>query len=263
MKDHAQYAENLALYAIEALDDKQELADIRAHLGNCGECQRELEALRGDTALLAVSASGPNPSQRARARLMQAIASEPRVAKLAKPQLVVGHLRPRWMTFAPLAVAVALAVISIGLILDGIRLRRRYDDLAGQYQELQQNSALSREVMAMLNDPQAVRMTLVAAKTPPQPQVRTVYKPERGHLLLMANNLAPLPNDKVYEVWLLPANGSAPMAAGTFEPDKKGNTLMLHAMENPGIQAEAFAVTIEPRGGSRTPTMPMVMMPTS
>ena len=64
----------------------------------------------------------------------------------------------------------------------------------------------------------------------------------------MANKVAPLPNDKVYEVWLLPANGSAPMAAGTFEPDKKGNTLMLHAMENPGIQAEAFAVTIEPRG---------------
>ncbi|MGH9567446.1 MAG: hypothetical protein ACRD4I_15800, partial [Candidatus Angelobacter sp.] len=63
MKDHAQYAENLALYAIEALDDKQELADIIAHLGNCGECQRELEALRGDTALLAVSASGPNPPQ--------------------------------------------------------------------------------------------------------------------------------------------------------------------------------------------------------
>jgi anti-sigma-K factor RskA len=53
------------------------------------------------------------------------------------------------------------------------------------------------------------------------------------------------------------------MPAGTFEPDNKGNTLMMHAMDNSGIQAQAFAVTVEPRGGSRTPTMPIVMMPAS
>ena len=263
MKAHEQFADNLALYAMNALDDPREMAELQSHLGTCGECRRELEALRADTALLALSATGPQPPQRARQRLMQAIAAEPHREKHSKPHFVVGRLRPRWMSWAPVFVAIVLAVISIGLMLDNSGLRRKNDTLAAQLVQEQHNASLAREIMAMLNDPAAVRMTLVAAKTPPQPQVKTVYVPQKGHVLLLANNLAPLPENKVYELWLIPMKGGAPMPAGTFEPDNKGNTLMMHAMESPGTQAQAFAVTIEPRGGSQTPTMPIVMMPAS
>lgn len=259
MKDHAQYAEGLALYAMDALDDQRELAELQAHLGTCGECRRELEALRADAALLALSASGPQPPQRARQRLMQAIAAEPRQAARPKSQFVLGRLRPRWMTLAPVTVATLLAVISIGLMLNNLRWRRNYEKLSAQYQELQRNSALAREVMDMINDQKAVRMTLVSVKTSAQPQVKTVYKPERGHILLLANNLAPIPDDKVYELWLLPAGGGAPMPAGTFRIDSKGSAMMMHAMEHEGVQAQAFALTIEPAGGSRTPSGAPVM----
>jgi len=258
MKDHAQYADSLALFAMGALADPQELAELQAHLGTCGECRRELEALRADTALLALSASGPQPPQRARQRLMQAIASEPRHANPPKPQVVLGRLRPRWF-LAPVTVAALLAIISIGLLLNNLRWRRNYEKLTAQYQELKTNSALAREVMDMINDPKAVRMTLVSIKTPAQPQVKTVYKPERGHILLLANNLAPIPDDKVYELWLLPAGGGDPMPAGTFNIDSKGSAMMLHAMETEGVQARAFAITVEPVGGSRTPTTPIMM----
>ncbi|HKW75070.1 MAG TPA: anti-sigma factor [Terriglobales bacterium] len=262
MKEHEQFADSLALYAVNALDDQREIAELQSHLGSCGECRRELEALRADTALLALSATGPQPPQRARQRLMQAIAAEPRQEKHSRSHFVVGRLRPRWMTWAPVFVAIVLAVISIGLMLDNSQLRRKNDNLVQQFAQEQHDAALAHEVMAMLNDPAAVRMTLVAAKTPPQPQVKTIYEPQKGHVLLLANNLSPLPQNKVYELWLIPMSG-APMPAGTFEPDKKGNTLMMHAMDSSGIQAQAFAVTVEPRGGSQTPTMPIVMMPAS
>ncbi len=262
MKAHEQFADNLALYAMNALDDPREMAELQSHLGTCGECRRELEALRADTALLALSATGPQPPQRARQRLMQAIAAEPHHEKHGKPHFVVGRLRPRWMTWTPVFVAILLAVISIGLMTDNSQLRRKNDNLAAQLVQEQRNSALAHEVMGMLNDPAAVRMTLVAAKKPPQPQVKTIYEPQKGHVLLLANNLSPLPQNKVYELWLIPMSG-APMPAGTFEPDPKGNTLMMHAMDNPGTQAQAFAVTIEPRGGSTSPTMPIVMMTAS
>ena len=258
MKDHAQYADSLALFAMGALAEPQELAELQAHLGTCGECRRELEALRADTALLALSATGPQPPQRARQRLMQAIAAEPRHASQPKQQVVLGRLRPRWF-LAPVTVAALLAVISIGLLLNNLRWRRNYEKLTAQYQELKTNSALAREVMDMINDPKAVHMTLVSIKTPAQPQVKTVYKPERGHILLLANNLAPIPDDKVYELWLLPAGSGAPMPAGTFTIDSKGSAMMLHAMETEGVQARAFAITVEPVGGSRTPTTPIMM----
>ena len=81
MSVHPQFAEALALYAMGALDDPQDLAALEAHLGTCGDCRRELEALRADTALLALSATGPQPPARSRERLLSAIAAEPRVER--------------------------------------------------------------------------------------------------------------------------------------------------------------------------------------
>jgi hypothetical protein len=260
MKDHAQFADNLALYAMEALDDPQEIAELQSHLSSCGECRRELEALRADTALLALSAAGPLPPQRARQRLLRAVAAEPRSAAPQRSRFILGRLQPRWLSLAPVVVSAILAVISLGLMINSLRLRRINERLTAQYEEMKKNSALAREVMDMINDPRAVRMTLVAGQTHPQPQVKTIYKQDKGHILLMASNLQPIPDDKVYELWLIDMSGK-PMPAGTFRIDPKGSALMMHAMENEGIQAKAFAITVEPAGGSQTPTMPVVLAP--
>ena len=52
MSVHEQYAEDLALYALGALDEK---AALEKHLAECASCRRELEQLRGDAALLALT----------------------------------------------------------------------------------------------------------------------------------------------------------------------------------------------------------------
>src|ERR1700734_2482412 len=77
MSEHEQYDEDLALYALDALrgDDR---AKLDQHLTACGSCRLELERLRADTALLAMSAMGPRPPQRARQRLLDAVAREAR-----------------------------------------------------------------------------------------------------------------------------------------------------------------------------------------
>ena len=261
MKEHAQYADSLALYAMHGLDDEREMAELREHLDSCGECRRELEALRADVALLALSTSGPQPPQRSRERLMQAIAAEPRIQHKHKSRFVLGRLQPRWLRLAPTLVAVLVLIASVALVRENLHLRDTRDRLARELQDQRGRAALAMEVMQMMNDSSLPRMTLVSAKNVPQPQVKTIYHPQKGHVLLMANNLPLLPDDKVYQLWLLPSTGAAPMPAGTFSPDQKGSALMLHAMQDGGIQAKAFAVTIEPRGGSPKPTMPIQFAP--
>src|SRR5690349_21243548 len=113
MNGHPQYAEALALYAMGALDNVQDRAELEAHLGTCGECRRELEALRSDTALLALSAVGPKPPDRVRQQLMKAVAAEPRMEPRQPKPFVVGRIRSRWLTFAPIAVMLLLAVFSM------------------------------------------------------------------------------------------------------------------------------------------------------
>jgi Anti-sigma-K factor rskA/Putative zinc-finger len=268
MNGHPQYAEALALYALGALDNPRELAELEAHLGTCGECRRELEALRADTALLALSAVGPKPPERARQRLLSAIAAEARVPKKIPQPYAVGRLHARWFSFVPVAVMLMLAVFSILL---GLQVRtanrearaaraeveRMQAELARTNAELAHNKAVAE----LMHAPDAWPLTLVTTKTPPQPQMKVIYSQQKGALFLVASNTRPLPQDKVYELWLLPSDGGAPMAAGWFKPDEKGHGMMYHAMQSAGISAKGFAVTMEPAGGSQTPTMPIVFAP--
>src|ERR1700685_4139303 len=78
MSAHEQFADDLALYAVDALTGEDRAA-LEAHLVGCSACRLEPEQLRGDGALLALSTLGPKPPQRARQRLLDAVAKEPRV----------------------------------------------------------------------------------------------------------------------------------------------------------------------------------------
>src|SRR6476661_919915 len=80
MSVHEQFAEDLALYALGALDG-QAKASLENHLAGCASCRRELEQLRGDAALLAFSTVGPKAPGRSKSRLMDAIAKEPRARR--------------------------------------------------------------------------------------------------------------------------------------------------------------------------------------
>src|ERR1700735_1095138 len=83
MSEHEQFADDLALYALDALRG-EDRARVDEHLAACAACRRELEQLRGDTAVLALSTAGPRPPQRARQRLLDAVAREPRVPRLVE-----------------------------------------------------------------------------------------------------------------------------------------------------------------------------------
>ncbi|HEY1527289.1 MAG TPA: anti-sigma factor [Candidatus Angelobacter sp.] len=268
MNAHPQYAEALALYAMGALDDPHDIAALQDHLGTCGDCRHELEALRADTALLALSAIGPQPPARSRERLLSAVAVEPHPERRSQKPYAVGRLRPRWFTFAPVMVMLLLAVFSILLWRDLRNTRRELRHAHGEMEQMRADLTLKDKELAdakmvrdLLHAPDAWPLTLVSQKRPPQPQIKTVYSKQQGSLLLMASNLTPLPEDKIYQLWLLPADGSAPMPAGWFKPDGKGNGMMFHKMSAAGIIAKSFAITIEPAGGSQTPTMPIVMEP--
>src|SRR5882724_5561641 len=75
MSQHEQFAEDLALYSLNVLQG-EDRATLEKHLATCADCRLELEQLRGDGALLAMSTMGPKPPARARQRLLDAVAKE-------------------------------------------------------------------------------------------------------------------------------------------------------------------------------------------
>ena len=71
--------------------------------------------------------------------------------------------------------------------------------------------------------------------------------------------MAPLPANKAYELWVIPANGAPSIPAGTFWPDAAGNASLILPKIPEGVDAKAFGVTIESSEGSPTPTLPIIM----
>jgi anti-sigma-K factor RskA len=252
MKDHAQFADDLALYAMGALEE-QACPELEAHLGTCGECRRELEALRADLAMVALSTTGPQPPQRARQRLTEAIAREPQNAPQAPAGMVIGRLRPRWLSLAPIAVALLLAITSLGLLLEVQRLKNEKAKLAILLDQEKKDSAHAKEIVEMLKDPKAQQNILVPVNNSQQPQVKTIYVRDKGHVLVIANNLAELPSGKAYQLWLLPPGKGEPMPCGTFKTDWRGHGVKLHSMKTAGVEAKGFAITIGPEDGTETP----------
>ena len=69
---------------------------------------------------------------------------------------------------------------------------------------------------------------LVAAGNKPQPRGKAIYQRRNRNLIFFASNLPPLPAEKIYELWLFPANGAAAIAAGLFKPDARGSATVVN-----------------------------------
>ena len=248
MSVHEQFAEDLALYALGALDDAERHA-LEKHLEGCSSCRRELDLLRGDLSLLALTTAGPKPPARARQRLMSAIAAEPRITVAGTAAASVRRQRSWWPALGWVAVA-ALVFVCIGLMRQNSTLQRDLTSLRAQFTDQGNKLDQANEVVATLLDPDAKKIELVAAGNKPQPRGKAIYQRRNRNLIFFASNLPPLPAEKIYELWLFPANGGAPIAAGLFKPDARGSATVVNPPLPEGVEAKNFAVTLEPESGS-------------
>lgn len=251
MSLHEQFADDLALYALRSLEGAERQA-LEKHLEECASCRRELELLRGDISLLALTTAGPKPPARARQRFMSAIAAEPRMplavpARGGNPRswwTTVGMPALRWVT------AVALVVVGFGLIRQNSALRRDLASVKLLYGQQSSQLEEANQTVATLLDPEATKIELVAAGNKPQPRGKAIYQRRTRNLIFIASAMPPLPPEKVYELWLFPASGGAPIAAGLFKPDARGSATVVNPPLPEGIAAKNFVVTLEPESGS-------------
>jgi len=254
--------DDLALYALQALSP-EESAGVREHLSGCDVCRAELARLEGDLAMVALSVEEQPLPAGARARFLEKLGSESRAEsprlKSAEPMAIDRRRRSSgvaWLGWVAAAAAL-IAVAVLGYQVNALRARLHESD--DKIAALQASESRARQVSELLTAPSAQRVVLTAPKTPVAPTGRVVYLASRGGLILQANNLAPVPSGKTYELWVIPADGSAPIPAGLFRPDAAGNGSVVLPEIPQGVKAKAFGVTMEDAAGSKTPTAPILL----
>ena len=213
-----------AAYALGSVDPTEERA-ISEHLATCGEPHAEARDLVGAASVLPAAIEPVTPSAALRARLMTTIAETPQDHRAAAapvpPSLTDAPSRP-WWRLAPLPAglaAVGLAAV-IGLGAWNVSLNQR----------------LAARDVALRAVATADAAYAVAGSAGSGWVLET-----DGRAIFLADSLAALPADRIYELWLIGPDGD-PVDVGTVAT-AEGLTLV--ELERELGPATTFAVTIE------------------
>ncbi len=266
--------EDLLLFALLLLSE-EEAAPVRAHLESCAQCTGELARVREDLATYALALEPVPLPEGVRGRFLARIGAPaspttvpiltPAAAPAASPMIApaapsrVPSRALGWLGWAGWAAAAAAAVVALGFRQDRDALQAALSTAQTQSARAEAEALEARRLLGTLTDPDAVRVDLLTPKAPKTPAARATYQPRTGTLLLIASDLRPLAPGKVYELWLIPASGAPPVAAGTFSPDGHGSASLLVPSLRGAVAAKAFGITEEPAGGSPAPTMPILL----
>jgi anti-sigma-K factor RskA len=253
--------EDFDLYALGALDG-EERTTFESHLRTCAYCQQQLAEARAVCALIGMSAEPVAPAPSVKASLMQRVKAEPRTTAAAVPVKPVVRKR-HWglrfsLGFAVIAILLGLTTTWLWKLnehhlrqLDALQTK-----LDATQQEAKQNAAALHAVTAVVGAPDTIQVTLQQQTGGPPGQAHVLYNARLG-VVVYSGELAPAPSNKSYQLWLVPASG-VPVNAGIVEPNQETQAAVVHLPE--GLAAKAFAVTVEPQGGSPQPTGAKVLV---
>jgi len=254
--------EDLELYALGALPDQQE-AEVREHISICAQCTASLAESRGHASLLAFSVDQEKPSPAAKEKLFARIAAE-RGTNPTGTASFPGSIRPlhkptvAWWNWVLVPATAILAILSLSLWQQNIRLYSELRNAQHVAAEFQKERLHVEKLINVLSSPQTITVKLAGTPDGPTNSGVVRYNSVSG-LLVYTADLPPLPADKVYQMWLVPLNGT-PISAGTFLAAGPGKSHMFTAEISGNAQPKAFAVTIEPAGGNPQPTGPKVLL---
>jgi hypothetical protein len=216
-----------AAYALDALDG-DELGAYEEHLAGCERCREDVSSFRATAATLAYDVDLPPLPETLEHRILDAARSE-RANVLPLPR--------RWaIPAAAIGVAAAAAAVVLGIWASHLS-----NSLDRQRSQNKSQAAL----LAILSDCKA---------TPTQgANGRLCVSPTRNAVLAV-DGLDPAGPGKTYEAWVIAGKQVEP--AGLFHGGPGRQYLRL---TKPVPARSTVGVTLERAGGSRTPTLPILL----
>jgi len=248
---HDEANELLAALALDAVDD-DERTQIEAHVATCPRCQSELDALRDVAAALGNSVEAlpegiwPSISR----RIYEDQSGEARTPELDMDALAVpvsldaaraSSRRSRTLVGSLAAVAAAIVVV----------LAFTLANVNGHVSRLQKALALASrsEVSAALAAPGHRLVSLDGADDVTLAQF-VVLRDGRGYLV--KSTMPKLERDETYQLWGV--INDKPISIGLMGRSPGDVTFTVSGAPRPS----RLAVTVEPSGGTSTPTGPAV-----
>jgi anti-sigma-K factor RskA len=278
--DKEEYEERVALYALGALS-QHEARSFERHLADgCSSCNVATLQFEQTVGNIALDTPAAAPSAYLRDMLMARIDREdqtpahsglsPRSSQETRTlsQKPSGSSPSRGRVILPWAIAASLAIGVLGSLFALGRAGREADNLRaqmsaseGRLREIEADLGRQRQrtdELSQINDVLAStdhrEITLAGQPEAPSASAKVYWNTSENKWVLTAN-LPPPPRGKVYQLWFVTAQEK--ISAGLIMPDESGHAFSVTTVPpNIGVIAAA-AITLEPEGGSKQPTMPI------
>jgi anti-sigma-K factor RskA len=234
-----------ALYAVDALEPGERAA-FELHLRGCAACRQEVAAFGEVGAHLATAAAEPPPPA-LRENVLAAVRGtrqeqrpEDREEDRAggAPVSLAERRRPRRRWLAAAAAAVLLPGAALGGWALGTQTEQREQQLMAQEQDRQNRLLSAPDVTTRQLEVDGHPATLVVSA-------------QEDAALFVASDLAGPGEGREYQLWLV--QGETPVPDVHF-----GGGQVQVWLDGDIDRAGAVAMTVEPAGGSETPTLPVL-----
>lgn len=220
--DHNRWSDDLAAYALEALEPG-EAAEFERHLAGCERCQAELRWLVPAVQSLPESVEREQPPRQLRENLMADVRADAR-AEDGSPARERRALLPEWLRGSKLRLATGFALVLLAVVA-----------VAGYEIGKGGSGGKGGPSTVVSHQPGGVTAAMV--------------REGDGGTLKLAG-VHQLPPGKVLEAWVRREGKVEPVPA-LFVPDREGRASTMIA-DMSGV--DTVMVTEEPQGGSKQPT---------
>jgi anti-sigma-K factor RskA len=235
-------------YALDALDDA-ERERFERHLARCPSCAEDVQQMTSTATALAMAVAA-EPPPGLKARVLAAAAATPQLPPLpaaaaARRRHGRRVTRSDWFPRLALGVAAVGVAAAVALAVVTVSTQDQLDRLQTQNQA----------IAAVLAAPDAQIATAASSKGG---TATVVLSYAEQKMIFTSTGLPSLPNNKVYELWLLSTGSAQP--AGLLPEPTDGKTAPVLAA---GLtSADKVGVTVEPAGGTSSPTTTPILVMT-
>lgn len=272
-ESHSEHFEELcAGYVLHALSE-DERNEFEQMLEEATEEERDLyQKMRSAANQMAFAVERNEPNPTVKEQLMAEIRSDSDKTGSDEKTTSIddttkeGDSEFNWPAFAA-AASFALLIICLSLVFYSFNLSSEISKKESvieqkdtQITKLKSELQKKEEMLSILEAREVDLVTMSGMETNPDGYGKIIWDSEKQQALLQVSNMPAVPKDKDYQLWIIKNN--KPVSAGVFAVNDRGDKFFkIEQMADTDEKStNAFAITMEPKGGMPQPTGDMYLM---
>ncbi len=178
--------------------------------------------------------------------------------KVDKPKVIpINKPKTNWSQLSGWAAAFIFGSVLVYTVIQNSKLKTQVanekQQLEEQIDKASNSLAEAEKLINIFRDKDIISIPLAGQKVSPTSYAKVYWDKKTNSIYLDAKGLPKPPEGKVYQVWSLKLSPLTPTSLGTLDSfTADANKIFTITNAN---ESEAFGITLEPAGGSTSPTL--------